>query len=92
MKNNISIFYLLGFINNYSRGFSSENGKFASVSSGHIFPNDIDKYDKAVWEKDIEKIKFTLSHFGYNLLTKEELEKPLDFNVNIASNLIDGKP
>ena len=65
---------------------------FLSGSSGYIFPDDINKYDKTKWGKDIEKIKFTLSHFNYNLLTKEELERTLDFKVNIASNLIDGKP
>lgn len=71
---------------------TTENGKFASGSSGYISPTDINKYDTAKWNNDIEKIKFTLSHFKYNLLTKEELEKSLDFEINIASNLIDGKP
>jgi hypothetical protein len=57
-----------------------------------FFPEDIDKYDKAVWDNDIEKIKLQMSDAGYNLLTKEELERPLDFKVTIAGDLINGKP
>jgi hypothetical protein len=71
---------------------TTENGKFVSGSSGFIFPDDIDKYDKIKWDSDIEKIKLTLSYFNYNLLTKEELEKTVDLEINIASNLINGSP
>jgi len=71
---------------------TTENGKFLSGSSGYIFPNDIHNYDTEKWNNEIEKIKLILSHFHYNLLTKEALEKTLDFEINIASNLIDGKP
>ena len=63
--------------------------------TGDFYPfdtDDIDKYDKAKWNSIIEEIKITLSLFNYNLLSKEELEKALDFNANIASNLINGQP
>lgn len=71
---------------------TKENGKHTSGMSAYLSPKDIDEYDAAAWESDIEKIKSVLSHFGYNLLTRKEVEEPLDFNVYVAGNLIVGKP
>ncbi len=71
---------------------TTKNGKTISGFTGYIFPEHINKYDKTKWDRDIEKIKYTLNHFNYNLLTEQELKKQIDFEIEIAGNLIQGKP
>lgn len=71
---------------------STINGNFSGRSSGFIHPDAINRYNKEIWEDDLNKIKLTLSDFNYNLLTKEELEKTLDFEISLESNLMDGAP
>jgi hypothetical protein len=71
---------------------TTENGRFISSSGGFLFPEDHNKYDASIWATDIEKIKLVIENAGYQLLTRKELEAPLDFELSIRSNLVDGKP
>lgn len=71
---------------------TTKNEKFVSGWSGYIIPNEVNNYDKTKWDNDIEKIKFILGDFNYNLLTQSEIENILDFEISIASNFINGKP
>ncbi|MCA0428854.1 MAG: hypothetical protein LCH37_15565 [Bacteroidetes bacterium] len=71
---------------------TTENGRQVSGSSGFLFPEDNNAYDTTKWETDMERIKFTLNQFNYQLLKQDELETPLDFDLTLASNFITGKP
>ncbi|MBF7091205.1 hypothetical protein IUY40_06605 [Flavobacterium sp. ALJ2] len=68
---------------------TTENGVFKSGSTGFLRPHSIDNIDTQLWTNDIEKIKLVMSDFGYYLLTRQEVEDPIDFKVNMASNLIE---
>jgi hypothetical protein len=71
---------------------TTENGRFSSSSGGFLFPEDHNKYDASIWATDIEKIKSTMEDAGYQLLTRKQLEAPLDFDLRLSSNLVFGKP
>jgi hypothetical protein len=63
------------------------NGKFMGGSSNFLMPDSIKKYNKDLWETEIEQITRLFEEFRYTLLTQKEVEKPLDFEVKIVSNL-----
>lgn len=68
---------------------SFEKEKWIGGSGSFLRPESIDSYDKVFWEKEVEQIKHILGEFRYNLLTKQELEKELWFNVDIPTVLVD---
>jgi hypothetical protein len=63
------------------------NGIYQSGSSNFLMPDSIKKYNKALWETEIEQITRLFEEFRYTLLTQKEVEKQLDFEVKIVSNL-----
>ncbi len=52
-----------------------------------LTPNDIKKYNPALWSVEIEQITRLFEEFRYTLLSQKEVEQPLDFKVNIKTNL-----
>jgi hypothetical protein len=63
------------------------NGVYQSGSSNFLMPDSIKKYNKDLWETEIEQITRLFEEYRYALLTQKEVEKQLDFEVKIASNL-----
>ena len=68
---------------------SKDNGNYIGGSSGFLRPENIDKVDTEIWSAEIEKIKTVFNQFKYRLLTKEELEKQVDFDVSVRTILAD---
>jgi hypothetical protein len=65
------------------------DGSYIGGGGGFLTTNSIKKYNKSLWEKDVESITALFDEYRYRLLTKEELEKPLGFDVLIKSNFLD---
>ncbi len=67
--------------NNYT------NGEYSGGSNNFLTPDSINRYNKTLWNDDIEYITRLFEEFRYALLTKKEVEQTLDFEVKITSNL-----
>jgi hypothetical protein len=63
------------------------NGVYQSGSSNFLMPDSIKKYNKDLWETEIEQITRLFEEYRYALLTQKEVEKQLDFEVKIERNL-----
>ncbi|UOG76955.1 hypothetical protein MTX78_10215 [Hymenobacter tibetensis] len=68
---------------------STENGKYVGGSAEFLGPDSINDIDYELWKTEIEKIKILFHQFRYNLLTKEELEKQVGFDLSIRTVLAD---
>jgi hypothetical protein len=68
---------------------STENGKYVGGSSGYLRPESIDQVDNELWSIEIEKAKAVFDQFRYRLLTKEEVEKQVNFDTTIRTVLAD---
>ncbi len=63
------------------------NGEFTGGSSNFVTPESISKYNKSLWDKEIEQITALFDEYRYRLLTEKEVEKGLWFDVDITTNL-----
>lgn len=68
--------------------FSSYLGTdFQGGTMPFLTPRDIRQYNAARWEEEVEHITRLFEEYRYTLLTEQEVEQALDFNVEIKSNL-----
>jgi hypothetical protein len=63
------------------------NGVYQSGSNNFLTPDSIKKYNKDLWETEVEQITRLFEEFRYTLLTQKEVEMQLDFDVKIVTNL-----
>lgn len=68
---------------------TTKNGEFKSSFSGFLSPESINDIDKGLWAAPIRKIKEIFDLYHYTLLTREELEEPVLFDVDIQTVLAD---
>ena len=68
---------------------TSENEKWIGGSSGFLRPESVRLIDKALWQVQIEKFQRIFAGFGYSLLSEEDVNKPLWFDINIPTILTD---
>jgi hypothetical protein len=77
----------------YSGGANwSENyldGKFQGGSMPFLRPEDNAKYDKTIWQDEIDFITQQFDEFRYRLLTQTELEPYLNFDIDIPTIVAD---
>ncbi len=65
------------------------NDKSQSGTIPFLNPQDIRKYDTELWAHEIEYITRLFEEYRYTLLTEQEVEKPLWFDVDIKANMGD---
>lgn len=68
---------------------SYDGEKRIGGSGGFLRPESIDNIDFNLWQNEIQEIIDIFSNYKYELLTEEELSKPLWFEVEIPTILAD---
>ncbi len=63
------------------------DNKYQGGTIPFLTPQDIRKYDKSLWEDDIEHITRLFEEYRYTLLTEQEVEKSLWFDLDIKANM-----
>jgi hypothetical protein len=65
------------------------NGKFQGGSMPFLRPEDNAKYDKTIWQDEIDFITQHFDEYRYRLLTQTELEPYLNFDIEIPTIVAD---
>jgi hypothetical protein len=73
----------------FGKGYWYINEGTGGSGSNFLTPEGINDYNKALWEKDVERITLLFDEYRYRLLTEKEVEKPLWFHCPITTNLGD---
>ncbi len=63
------------------------NGEYRGGSSNFLQPDSVKFYNKTLWDGEIEHITRLFEEYRYTLLTEQEVEKSLWFDVDITTNL-----
>jgi hypothetical protein len=66
---------------------TKDNGRNVSGSSGFLRPENISYVDNELWGGHLKKIKSVFDEYRYRLLTEEELEKQVDWDIQLKTVL-----